>query len=213
MRPSLRFHSHAAIWCCAIGCAAPSPAAEPPRPTMRTLAPSAVARPPADHELVDARAAFQRRFGEMLAGISTSAAANAAAAQLLDAAATEDDRRIKWLMLSESRELAAAAGNAAGVEKSLVAASAEFTFDFLGEEYKTLVGIPLRPLDAARAAALATVAARLADRAEADGRRDVAINAQTLAMRGWERAGAIDAARKAQAEVRRLDPGRIPGRR
>jgi len=41
------------------------------------------------------------------------------------------------------------------------------------------------------------VAEKVAERAAADGRRDVAIKAYALAIRGWQRAGAIDAARKA----------------
>ena len=48
-----------------------------------------------------------------------------------------------------------------------------------------------------RAAALAEVAEKVANRAESDGRRDLAIMSWNLAVRGWQRAGAMDAARKA----------------
>ncbi len=184
------------------------------RPQMRQLAPSAAAgEPPGPHELVDARVELRRRFRDEFATISTPAGANAAVAALLDAATTEPDRRLKWLMLDEARELAADAGNAAAVSRTIQLASASYDFDAVAEEYRTLNEIPLRLLEPVRAATLADAAGRLAARAEADGRRDVATSAQLLAMRGWERAGNIAAARAAAAKVRELDPGREPGRR
>jgi hypothetical protein len=184
------------------------------RPRMQQLAPAAAAgEPPAPHELVDARTELRRRFRDEFATISTPAGANAAVAALLDAAATEPDRRLKWLMLDEARELAADAGNATAVSRAIQIAAASYDFDAVAEEQRTLNEIPLRLLDPARAAALADAAGRLAARAETDGRRDVATSAQLLAMRGWERAGNIAAARAAAAKVRELDPGREPGRR
>jgi hypothetical protein len=184
------------------------------RPRMQQLAPAAAAgEPPAPHELVDARTELRRRFRDEFATISTPAGANAAVAALLDAAATEPDRRLKWLMLDEARELAADAGNATAVSRAIQIAAASYDFDAVAEEQRTLNEIPLRLLDPDRAAALADAAGRLAARAETDGRRDVATSAQLLAMRGWERAGNIAAARAAAAKVRELDPGREPGRR
>jgi hypothetical protein len=181
---------------------------------MQQLAPAAAAgEPPGPHELVDARTELQRRFRDEFATISTPAGANAAVAALLDAAATEPDRRLKWLMLDEARELAADAGNATAVSRAIQIAAASYDFDAVAEEHRTLNEIPLRLLDPARAAALADAAGRLAARAETDGRRDMATSAQLLAMRGWERAGNIAAARAAAAKVRALDPGREPGRR
>ena len=186
----------------------------PARLRMRQLAPTAAAgEPPGPHELVDARAELQRRFRDELASVSTPAGANAAVASLLAAAASEPDRRLKWLMLDEARELAADAGNAAAVSRTLKLASASFDFDAVAEEYRTLNAIPLRLLDPDRAASLAEAAGQLGMRAETDGRRDMATSAQLLAMRGWERAGNIAAARAAAAKVRELDPGREPGRR
>lgn len=186
----------------------------PARPQMRQLAPTAAAgEPPGPHELVDARTELRRRFRDELTAVSTPARANATVAALLDAAATEPDRRLKWLMFDEARELAADAGNATAVARTIRLASASYDFDAVAEEYRTLNEIPLRLLDPARAAALADTAGRLAARAEADGRRDLATSAQLLAMRGWERAGDIQAARAAAAKVRELDPGREPGRR
>ena len=184
------------------------------RPRMRQLAPTAAAgRPPDPHELVAARAELQRRFRDDFASLSSPARANAAVAALLHAATTEPDRRLKWLMLDEARELAADAGNAPAVSRALVLAAAEYDFDAAAEEYRTLNEIPLRLLDPPRAAALAASAEKLAARAEADGRRDLATSAQLLAMRGWERSGDIEQARAAAAKVRMLDPGREPGRR
>jgi len=186
----------------------------PARPRMRQLAPAAAAgEPPGPHELVDARVELRRRFRDEFASLSTPAGANAAVAALLNAAATEPDRRLKWLMFDEARELAADAGNATAVSRAIQLASASYDFDAVAEEYRTLDEIPLRLLDPGRAAGLADAAGRLAARAEADGRRDVATSAQLLAMRGWERAGDIAAARAAAAKVRELDPGREPGRR
>jgi hypothetical protein len=186
----------------------------PGRPRMQQLAPAAAAgEPPGPHELVDARTELQRRFRDEFATISTPAGANAAVVALLDAAATEPDRRLTWLMLDEARELAADAGNATAVSRAIQIAAASYDFDAVAEEHRTLNEIPLRLLDPARAAALADAAGRLAARAETDGRRDMATSAQLLAMRGWERAGNIAAARAAAAKVRALDPGREPGRR
>ena len=189
-------------------------AAPAERPRMRQLAPTAAAgRPPDTHELVAARAELQRRFRDELSSLSTPAKANAAVASLLHAAATEPDRRLKWLMLDEARELAADAGNAAAVSRTIMLAAADYDFDAVAEEYRTLDEIPLRLLDPARAASLATVCERLAVRAESDGRRELATSAQLLAMRGWEQSGDIAQARAAAAKVRQLDPGREPGRR
>jgi hypothetical protein len=116
-------------------------------------------------------------------------------------------------MLDEARELAADAGNAAAVSRTIMLAAADYDFDAVAEEYRTLDEIPLRLLDPARAASLATVCERLAVRAESDGRRELATSAQLLAMRGWEQSGDIAQARAAAAKVRQLDPGREPGRR
>lgn len=184
------------------------------RPTMRQLpAAAAGTLPPTARQLVDARETFAERFREPLSRTRTVAGAHAAAALLLDAAAVEDDRALKWLMLAEARRLAAAAGDAATVDRAAVLAGASYEFDALAEECRALEEIPLRGLDPPRAAGLAGVAEGLATRAEADGRRDVAIDAQSLAIRAWERCGDIAAARRAAARLAEIDPGRIPGRR
>jgi hypothetical protein len=168
------------------------------RPRMERLeaAPSGD-RPPSQRELVDAREVVERRFRALLAAADTAAGANAATAALLEAAATEPDRAIKWHLLAEARRLAAAAGNAAAVDRSIVMADAAYEFDAVVEEQRTLREIPLRALDPARATALAEVAAGLAERAEADGRPDAAADAWQLAIRGWQRAGDVAAARRA----------------
>ena len=182
------------------------------RPMMRQLPPAAVGQSP-PRDLMAARSELRRRFREPLSHTETAAGANAAAAALVAAATTEEDRPLKWLMLSEARRLAAAAGNAAEVDRAFVLAAACYDFDALAEEYRTLVGIPLRGLDPTRAASLATVAEKLSTRAEADGRLDLATSAQTLAVRGWERAGDGGSARRAATRLHELEPDRIPGRR
>jgi hypothetical protein len=48
-----------------------------------------------------------------------------------------------------------------------------------------------------RAAALAEVAEKVASRAEGDGRRHLAIASLNLAVRGWQRAGLIEPAKRA----------------
>jgi hypothetical protein len=184
------------------------------RPAMLQLPAAAAShRPPAAQDLVEPRAAFRRRFRDVLGRGRSAAGANAAATTLLDAATGESDRNVKWLMLVEARQLAANAGNAEAVERSIVLAAALYDFDAVEEEYRTLAGIPLRGLDEGKAAGLARVAERLSDRAEADGRTDLAASAQTLAIRSWQRAGNLDAARKAATRLTSLEPGRVPGRR
>lgn len=176
-----------------------TPAEEPPaRPRMRQLesTPSGGAIP-SSRDLVDARAVLARRFREPLARADSAAGATAAAAALLDAATDEEDRALKWLMLAEARRLAAAAGDAAGVDRSIKLANAAYEFDAITEEHRLLREIPLLALDPPRAATLAGVAEGLAERAEADGRHRVAADVWMLAVRGWQRAGDAAAARRA----------------
>lgn len=178
------------------------PAAGPTRPRMERLEPEAsIRRPPSQRELVDARDVVTRRFRDALSRAGSTAGANAAASQLLDAAATEADRAVKWHLLAEARRLAAAAGDAATVDRSITAAAAAYDFDAVAEERRLLREIPLRALDRVRATTLAEVAAGLAERAEADGRPDVAADAWSLAMRGWQRSGDIQSARRAATRL------------
>jgi len=184
------------------------------RPVMRQLPPPAVTNgPPGSRALLDARAEVRRRFRGVLAEAKSGAGATRAAETLLEAAAAEGDRGVKWALLEESRRLAAAAGNAVLVDRALTLAAAGYEFDAIEAEYETLKGIPLRGIDGPRAAALAQVAEQLAGRAESDGRREVAAAAQALALRGWQRAGDDAAARRAAQRLTELEPERIPGRR
>jgi hypothetical protein len=116
---------------------------------------------------------------------------------LIESAASEEDRDVKWLMLAEARRMAVASGNAASLDRAIVLASATYDFDADEEEYRSLKEIPVRLLAPQRAASFAQVAEKVAGRAESDGRRHLAIMSLNLAVRGWQRAGAIDAARKA----------------
>lgn len=169
-----------------------------PRPAMGQLAPAARSdAPPSSRDLVDARADMQRRFRSLLAHAGTAAAARAAAETLLQEAIDEPDRNLKWLMLEESRRLGESAGQALIVSRAIGLAAASYDFDAIDKELRCLQQMPLRGLDAQRAAALATAAGAIATRAEADGRTDKAVAATLLAYRAWQRAGDHEAARRA----------------
>jgi len=183
------------------------------RPVMRQLPPAAANGPPGARALLDARTEVRRRFRGVLADTRSGAGANRAAETLLEAATAEGDRGLKWALLEEARRQAAAAGNAPLVDRAVTMAAAVYDFDALEAEYETLNGIPLRGIDEPRAAALAQVAEQLAGRAESDGRREIAAAAQSLALRGWQRAGDEAAARRAAQRLVELDPDRVPARR
>ena len=172
--------------------------AAPRRPTMQQLpAEASLEAPPTARDLIDARAEFEQRYPGILARGRTTAGAAMLPDVLIDAAVSEDNRDVKWFMLSEARRMAVTSGNATALDRAVVLASATFEFDALAEEYRLLREIPIRMLAPPRAAALAEVAEKVANRAEGDGRRDLAIMSWNLAVRGWQRAGAMDAARKA----------------
>ena len=174
------------------------PVAAPSRPTMQQLpAAASLEAPPTARELVDAREEFERRYPGILARGRTTVGASVIADALIEAAASEADRDVKWLMLVEARRMAVVSGNAKSLDRAVVLASATFEFDADEEEYRALKEIPVRLLAPQRAASFAEVAEKVAGRAESDGRRDLAIMSLNLAVRGWQRAGAIDAARKA----------------
>ena len=175
-----------------------SPSAAPSRPTMQQL-PAAASResPPTARELVDAREEFERRYPGILARGRTTVGSAVIADALIEAAASEADRDVKWLMLVEARRMAVVSGNAKSLDRAVVLASATFEFDADEEEYRSLREIPVRLLGPERAASFAEVAEKVAGRAESDGRRDLAIMSLNLAVRGWQRAGAIDRARQA----------------
>jgi len=187
------------VSCVLLGAAAPAdePAA---RPTMRQL-PAVATRevPPTARALVDAREELDRRHPGILARGRTTAGATLIAERLIDAAFAEEDRDVKWLMLSEARRMAVASGNAATLDRAIVLASATYDFDAVAEEIRSLKEIPVRILSPQRAAVFAEGAERVAARAEGDGRRDLAAAAETLAVRGWQRAGLIEPARRAAA--------------
>jgi enoyl-CoA hydratase/carnithine racemase len=100
-------------------------------------------------------------------------------------------------MLDQARQLGEAAGQAGLVNRAITLASATYDFDAIDMELRCLKQIPLRGLDATRAASLASAAEAIATRAEADRRPDKAVAATLLAYRAWQRAGNKDAARQA----------------
>lgn len=179
----------------------PTPAEQPTlsqRPAMRQMpVSSALQMPPSQRDLVAARKELKARFREPLLHTETTAGAMAAAEELFAAAISEEEPRLKWLLLAESRRLATTAGNAAAITRAITLACATWEFDALELELRSLTEIPLRSLDSARAVAFATVAENLALRAEADGRLEMAVSGQTLAIRAWQRAGNTTAARRA----------------
>jgi hypothetical protein len=176
------------------------------RPVMHQLPPAAAGRPPSQRDLVAARIELKRRFREPLAHTDTATGASTAAAVLIDAAGQESDRALKWVLLLEARRLATAAGNAGAVARAVMLASATYDFDAVAAEYRALAEIPLRGIDAPRAGALAEVAENLSLRAEAEGRSELAADAQALAVRAWQRAGDIAAARRADSRLVALEP-------
>jgi len=190
----------------------------PERPRMQTLAPSqASGAVPSQRALVDARSEFRQRYGNPAARVRTSSATLLLAEALMAEAAGESDLAVKWVILEEARKLAISAGSPLVVGRSVRVASAEFDFDALAVEYRSLLEIPLRAIDPGRAADLANAAAGVATRAEVDQRYDVAILAQGLTIRAWQRAGNIHAARAASLRLESLErlakssPRRSPG--
>lgn len=191
---------------------ADEPVVPPERPVMKQL-PAAAARetPPSARQLVDARSEVRRRFREPLSHSDTAAGASLAAEVLIAAATDEQDRSLKWALLEEARRLGVAAGNAGVVAKATTLASAVYEFDDIDVELRALRDIPLRGLSPPRAAAVAEAAERLATRAEADERREDAIAAQLLAIRAWQRVGAPDAVRRAISRHDQIELDRVRG--
>jgi hypothetical protein len=172
------------------------------RPTMRQFsAGGSLANPPSARDLVDARAELKARFREPLAHTETTAGALMAAETFMEAAVTEDGKPLKWLLLDEARRLGAAAGNADMIKRAIAIQSAAFEFDEIEAELASLGQVPLLALDPRRATLMAMAAEALADRAWADGRSDMATDAQHLAIRSWERAGNRAAAYAAAAKL------------
>ena len=168
------------------------------RPSMRQLPEGgALEKPPSRRELVDARSQIKARFREPLSHTETAAGAMLASDMLFQASLDENDRALKWLLLEESRELGAAAGNADAVTRAITVASALYEFDALDTELKSLSAIPLRALDPVRATRLAEAAETLALKARTDGRVELAQSATLLAIRAWQRTGNTEAARRA----------------
>ncbi len=153
--------------------------------------------PPSQRALVDARAELKDRYRELLFRARSSAGAELAAETFLEAAIAEEDRALKWLLMAEARRLGSASGNAAVISRAITLASATYDFDALDMEYRALAEIPLRGISPTRSVRLAESAERLAMRAEIDGRIGLALAAQDLSIRAWQRAGAKEACRQA----------------
>jgi hypothetical protein len=175
---------------------------------MMTSLPPGVGRlPPSQRALVDARVELDRRYHELLFRAKSGAAADRVAELFIEAAGTEEDRAIKWLLLAEARRLGGASGNAAAISRSITLATASYDFDALSTEYRSLAEIPLRGISAQRAVGVADAAEAVATRAEADGRIELALVAQDLAIKAWQRAGVTEAARRAMVRYGEIEVG------
>jgi len=91
--------------------------------------------------------------------------------------------------------------------RAVALASATYDFDELDLEYRALAEIPLRGLSPERAAGVAEAAEGVAERAAIDGRRELALASQDLAIRGWQRAGAKEACRRAMLRHAEITAG------
>jgi hypothetical protein len=176
------------------------------RPRMQSLAPSSRGGGvPSQRALVDARATFRQRYGNPAARARTSSATRLVAEALLAEASDESDAAVKWVILDEARKLAISAGSPLIIGRAVRIASSEFDFDALTVEYRSLLEIPLRALDPGRASELAEAAEGVATRAEVDRTFDLAILAQGLSIRAWQRAGNIYGARTATKRLEALE--------
>ena len=181
-------------------------APRPQRPRMQSLpVEPREGAVPSQRALVDARATFRQRYGDPTSRARTSSAALLLAEALIKEAGGESDTAVKWVILEEARELAISAGSPAVISRTVRAASAEFDFDALTVEYRALLEIPLRALDRGRASDLATAATTVATQAETERRFDIAVLAQGLAIRAWQRAGDLQSARSATERLDRLE--------
>ena len=180
-------------------------AAAEPRPTMRQIAGPQAGRTPAARDITAARPVVKRRFHEAFSHTETSRGAQAAAETLLAAATTEPDATLRWVLLDEARRLGEACGQARIVSRSFAMATGFYDVDDVGGELRSLRRFPMRVLDPLRAAALARSAEQLASRATESRRLREAVEAEDLAMRAWQRAGNIDAARAAAARVNDIE--------
>lgn len=171
--------------------------APPARPVMTSLPPGVGRLPPTGRQLVDARAEFKRRYREVLFRAKTSTGADFAAEFFIEEASRETDRSLKWLLLDEARRLGVASGNAAVISRSITLATASFDFDAIAVEHRSLDEIPLRGISPQRAAGVADAAEAIATIAELEGRFELALESQDLAIKAWQRAGATEPCRQA----------------
>jgi hypothetical protein len=192
--------------------AAPIPAAVPTgRPVMTSLPLAAVReRPPSARALVDARQELKRRYREPLFRADTSVGASRAAELFVEAGAAEPDRPLKWLLLAEARRLGAATGDAVVIHRAVSLAAATYDFDALDLEHRSLAEIPLRGIPPRQAVGVAEAAEAVAGRAEIDGRIELALAAQDLAIRAWQRAGAKEACRRAMVRHAEIAGQELP---
>jgi len=171
--------------------------AQPARPVMTSLPPGVGRLPPTARQLVDARAEFKRRYREVLFRAKSATGADLAADFFIEEASRQPDRSLKWLLLDEARRMGVASGNAAMISRSITLATASFDFDALALEHRSLDEIPLRGISPQRAAGVADASEAIATIAELEGRFELSLASQDLAIKAWQRAGATEQCRLA----------------
>lgn len=159
---------------------------------------------PSTAALSRARVEYRRRHGGAGDRAGSSAAASRKAEELMNEAAAERSRAMRWVLLDEARKTGIASGRAVIVSRAVRLLAAEFDVDGPGLEYRSLREMPLLPLRGQRAAEVARSAEALATRADLDGRPNLAIDSLALAVRAWQAAGADAAARSAAERHDRL---------
>lgn len=179
----------------------------PARPSMLLLdPPAALRRPPADDDLEAARRAFRTHCRDLLRVSRTHSGARMAAAILEEAAVTEKDPCLKWVLLEESIRLGSASGEPQRIASAVELAAEHFRIDTVRTELDALNDIPLRALDPSRASGVAEAAERIATSPAAEGRPRDRSAAWSLAAEAWKRAGDVSRAKAARVAANRATP-------
>ncbi len=172
----------------------------PARPSVLLLDPPVgPRRPPPDDDLKAVRRAFRAQCRDLLRVSRTRSGARMAAALLEEAAATEKDPCLKWVLLEESIRLGSASGEPQRIESAVELAAEHFRIDAVRTELDALDDIPLRALEPNRAIGVAEAAERIAESAEAEERPRDRAAAWGLAAEAWKRAGDGPRAKAARA--------------
>jgi len=184
----------------------------PARPAMLLLDSAGPRQLPAGDDLDAARRVFRVQCRDLMRVSRTHAGARMAAALLEEAAVTEKDPCLKWVLLEESIRLGSASGEPQRIESAVELAAEYFRIDAVRTELDALDDIPLRALDPVRASAVAEAAERIATSPAAEGRPRDRSAEWVLAADAWKRAGNTPRATAARAAARRASTAKVtPG--